>query len=500
MKVQETLSDGLRREYSIHFSAADIASRVDARITALAPDIKMPGFRPGKVPLSVVKSRYSSQVLGEVLQTALDEATRKTIDDNKLRVASNPALDVNSYDEGGDLKASLKIEVMPEIEAVDVAALTIDRPSVDVADSEIEEALGRIAEENRPTTPIAKPRAAKSGDTVVIDFIGRVDGVAFEGGTATGHRLALGSNSFIPGFEDGLIGAKIGKTLDVKVAFPAEYPAENLAGKDSVFEVTVHEIHEPGEIKIDDGFAASLGMDNLTALKAAIGEQIGYQHATAIRTKVKTSVLDAIDAVLGEFDVPPTLTQQEYQSVCHSMNPHSHDDHDHKDGEQHSCDENMNDDEKAEAQGLAQRRVRLGLALTEIGRTNNLQVTDEEKNRAIAAEAQRHPGQEQQVFEYFQKNPEAAQRLAGPIFEDKVIDYILEMATVNDHTVSVEELYKMDDEGVKKTPKKAAKKAAKKTAKKAAPKAAKKSAPKAAKKATAKKAAKKAAPKKESTS
>ena len=246
-------------------------------------------------------------------------------------------------------------------------------------------------------------------------------------------------------------------------------------------------MHEPDEIKIDDDFAATLGMDNLDALKAAVREQIGRQHNTAIRTRVKTSVLDSLDEVLGEFDVPPSLVAQEYSSICHAMNPHEHHEGDHD----HSCDDGMSDEDKAEADMLANRRVRLGMALTEIGRVNNLQVTDEEKNRAIFAEAQRHPGQEQQVLEYFQQNPQAAQNLAGPVFEDKVIDYILEMATVNDNVMSVEDLYKVDEDAPKPAAKKA-KKAAKKSAAKAS---AKKAAPK--KKAAAKASAKKSVKKKD---
>ena len=470
MDVTQTSSEGLQREFNITLTAAQIDSRVDERIASLATEIKMPGFRPGKVPASVVKTRYGKQVLGEVLQAALDDATRKAIEEHDLRVATNPSLDITDYEEGGDLKATLKMEVMPEIDPIDLSKLTVDRPSVEVSDQEVDEAVETIAKENIPTKPVEKPRAAKSGDTVVIDFVGRIDGEAFEGGSAEGHRLGLGSNTFIPGFEDGLIDAKPGTTVDVPVKFPDEYPAAHLAGKESIFEVTVHELHEPGEMKIDDEFAASLGMDNLDALKAAVREQIGRQHNTAIRTKVKTSVLNALDDEMGEFDVPPTLVAQEYSSICHAMNPHEHKEDDHD----HSCDDGMSDDDKAEADSLARRRVRLGMALTEIGRLNNLQVTEEEKNRAIFAEAQRHPGQEQQVLEYFQQNPQAAQNLAGPVFEDKVIDYILEMATVNDNVISVEDLYKADDEEAKpakKTAKKAAKKAAaKKTATKAAAK------------------------------
>ena len=480
MDVTQTLSEGLKREYDITLTASQINERVDTRIASLATEVNMPGFRPGKVPASVVKSRYGKQALGEVLQATLDEATRSIIADNDFRVATNPSLNVTEYEEGGDMKATIKIEIMPEIEKIDLAKLKIDRPVVEVAESEVDSAVKTIAEENRPTKPIEKPRAIKNGDTVVIDFVGRVDGEAFEGGAAEGHRLAIGSNSFIPGFEEGLIGAMPETTINVDVSFPDEYPAEQLAGKAAIFEVTIREIHEPDDVKIDDEFASTLGMENLDALKAAVREQISRQHASAIRTKVKTSLLDALDAALGEFDIPPTLVEQEYSSICNAMNSNDHNENE----ENHAHDEGMSDEDKAEANTLAHRRVRLGMVLTDIGHANDLKVTDEEKNRAIHAEAQRYPGQEQQVLEYFQKNPQTAQRLAGPIFEDKVVDYILEIAKVSDNVIGVEELYKANEE----VSKPAAKKVAKKSAKKAV-------ASKSASKTVAKKVAKKASAK-----
>jgi trigger factor len=468
MDVTQTLSEGLKREYDISLTAAQISERVDARIAALATEVKMPGFRPGKVPASVVKTRYGKQVLGEVLQTALDEATRGIIEKNDLRVATNPSLDITEYEDGGNMKATVKIEVMPEIKLVDLKKLEIERPSVEVTKDEVDNAVQAIAEENRPTKPIKAPRAVQNGDTVLIDFIGRIDGEPFEGGSAEGHRLAIGSNSFIPGFEEGLIGAMPAASTNVNVSFPDKYPAEHLAGKAAIFEVKVHEIHEPGEVKIDDELAATLGMENLDALKAAVKDQITRQHATAIRTKVKTSLLDALDKAVGEFDIPPTLVAQEYSSICHAMNPHEHK----EDDPEHACDDGMSDSDKAEADAMAHRRVRLGLALTDIGHKNDLQVSDEEKNRAVAAEAQRYPGQEQEVLEYFQKNPQAAQQLAGPIFEDKVVDYILEIAKVKDNVMTVEELYKADEVAVKPAAGKTAKKAKKATGKAASKKAA----------------------------
>ena len=320
MDVTEKSAEGLKREYNISMTAADISARVDARIAELATQVNMPGFRPGKVPASVVKTRYGKQVLGEVLQASLDEATRKIIEDNDLRVATNPNLNVDEYEEDGDLKATITLEVMPDIGEVDLSGLTIDKASVEVEDAEVDEAVARIADENRPTNPVEKPRAIKNGDTAVIDFVGRIDGEAFEGGAGEDHPLGIGSNTFIPGFEEGLVGAMPGSTVDVRVPFPEDYPAAHLAGKEAVFEVTVKELREPGEAKIDDAFAESLGLENLAALKDAVRDQINRQHATAIRTKVKTSVLDALDGVAGEFDVPPSLVAQEYNSICQAMN------------------------------------------------------------------------------------------------------------------------------------------------------------------------------------
>ncbi len=237
--------------------------QIDERIATLAGQVKMPGFRPGKVPVSIVKTRYGKQVLGEVIQAAMDEATGSIIQDNDFKLAANPSLNITEYEEGGDLKAVMAFEIMPEVPDADLSSISVDKWKLDISAKEVDQALEQLANENRPTKPISKPRAVKSGDTVVIDFIGRVDGEAFEGGSAEGHQLKIGSNSFIPGFEDGLIGASADTTIDVNVTFPDEYPAEHLAGKDSVFEVKVTEIREDDDIKIDDEFAKTFGMDDL---------------------------------------------------------------------------------------------------------------------------------------------------------------------------------------------------------------------------------------------
>ena len=318
-----------------------------------------------------------------------------------------------------------------------------------VIPQEVEETLARIADENRPTVPITEERAAKAGDVAVIDFIGRIDGEAFEGGTAEGHSLELGSNSFIPGFEDGLVGAKPEETVNVSVPFPEDYQAAHLAGKLAVFEVKINELHEKADACIDGELATRLGFENLDGLRGAISEQTNGQHQTALRQAVKKNVLDALAD--GEaFDVPPSLLKQEYESVAKAMNADSKD-HEQNEGQDDdedrpAVDEGMDPDEKAEAESVAMRRVRLGLLVTEIGRENNIEVTEEDTRQAVFEEARRYPGQEQMVLEYFQKNPQAMQQISGPIFEDKVVDFILEMATVTDVKIDTETLYQVPDE------------------------------------------------------
>ena len=499
MNVSETKAEGLVREYSIVITAAEIETQVLEKLAELAKTVNMPGFRPGKVPMSVVKSRFGPQAQGDAIKAALDEGAKQAIEGNDLRLASQPNVDIKSYEDGKDLEASLTCEVMPEISMPDLGKLSIERPTLEAGDDEVAEALTNIADGNKPSVAVEKKRAAKSGDILTIDFIGRIDGEAFEGGAAEGHSLELGSNSFIPGFEDGLIGTKVGDKLDVTVNFPEDYQAAHLAGKPAVFEVTVQEMSEQGEAKIDDELGVRLGFADLDGLKEAIREQINAQHSTGLRQALKKNVLDAL-AEGDVFDIPPSLFTQEYESVVRAMNPAAQEQHDHDhDDPDHvhpAADEGMDDAARQEAREVAERRVRLGLLLTEIGRNNNIDVSEEDTRNAVLEEARRYPGQEQMVFEYFQKNPEAMQQLAGPIFEDKTIDFIMEMANVTEVKTDVETLYAAPEETAapaKKTAKKAAKKAtAKKAAAKDAP--AKKAPAKkaAAKKAAAKKAAKKA--------
>ena len=509
MDINETSKDGLALEYELKLTAQDLDSKISTRLEEVAKTANMPGFRPGKVPMTVVKARFGDQVKGEVIRTELDNGSRDAVEKNELKLASQPRLDIVSYEDGQDLIAKLMVEVMPDISIPDLAGISVDRPTLPANDDEINETMSRLADENRPTQKVEKARKAKMGDVVLIDFTGRIDGVAFEGGTASDHMLELGSNSFIPGFEEGLVGASVGETVDVKVSFPSDYQAEHLAGKEAVFECPVKEIHEKGDASIDDALATKLGFEDLEKLREAVAGQLSSQHAMALRQAVKTNVFDQLAQNI-DFDVPPSLLKAEYDGIAKSMSGvDGHDDdhdHDHDHAHVHAADENLDDAEKAEAHEMALRRVRLGLLLTEIGNQNNITVTDEDTKQAVMQQAYRFPGQEQQVIEYYNSNPDALRELAGPMFEERVMDYILEMAKVTDKETTVEALYAEAEERAK--PAKAAKekKAAKKKAaeKKTAEKktAEKKSDTKAAsakkapaKKAAAKKPAKKAASK-----
>ena len=475
MNIKETLSEGLAREYEITFTAAEMDEKVSARLAEVATTANMPGFRPGKVPMSVVKARFGDQVKGEIIRTTLDDAAKKTIEEQELKLASQPKMDITSFEDGSDLVAKLSAEIMPNITIPDLAALSIERPVLPNDEAGIKETMQRLADENRPTKKVETKREAKLGDVVLIDFTGRIDGKAFEGGAAQDHMLELGSNSFIPGFEDGLVGAQVGETVDVKVTFPADYQAAHLAGKEAVFECPVKEIHEKGDSKVDNELASKLGFENLDALRDAVAGQLASQHATALRAAVKTNVFDQLADQI-DFDVPPSLLQSEYDVVAKSIaEPHDHnhnDDHDHT----HAADEGLNDEQKEEARTVATRRVRLGLLLTEIGQSNNIQVSEEDIKRTVIEQSSRFPGQEQEVIQYYQNNPDAMQQLAGPMFEELVMDYILEMAKVTDIEITAEELYaepaeKGAGKGSKKTksaPKKASSKKSK--AKKAATK------------------------------
>ena len=449
MAVTQTFSEGLKREFEVIITKKEIEKLVDQKLENIAKEANLPGFRPGKVPVSVVKNRFGKQVLGEVVRESVDTASKDTMEKNKLTPSSQPKIEIVSFEEGKDLKAKLLVEIMPDFEIPDLSLLDITKPVVKVGEKDINKAVEKIANENVGTKEISKDRPAKKGDTLVIDFIGKIDDEPFEGGEAKGHNLKLGSNTFIPGFEDALIGALKGKTTNVKVTFPKDYQAKNLAGKDAVFETKVNEIKEDVEVKIDDDFAKTLGMNDLEALKKAVSEQISKQHQAQSRDKAKRQILDRLADIVS-FELPETLEKEEYDNICKAMNPNSKPDSDKVEETNAVSDKGMSKEEKLDASEIAKRRVRLGLLLSEIGRKNNIKVEEEDTRNAMMKEIQKYPGQEKQIMDYLKDNPEAQQQLSGPIFEDKIIDFILELANVKEKTVSVEELYKEDEMDLKK--------------------------------------------------
>ncbi len=456
MAVTQTLSEGLKREFEVLITNSEINKLVDQKLENIAKEANLPGFRPGKVPVSVVKNRFGKQVIGEVVRESVDNATKETMKKNKLKPSSQPKIEIMSFEEGKDLKAKLSVEIMPEFQIPDLSLLEITKPVVNVSEEDINDAVKKIAKENQATKVIANNRPAKLGDTVVIDFLGKVDNVAFEGGEAKGHNLKLGSNTFIPGFEDSLIGASKDSVIFIKVTFPKDYQVKDLAGKKAVFETKVIEIREDVEVTINDEFAKTLGMNDLKALKNAVGDQISKQHDQASREKAKRQILDKL-AELVSFELPETLEKEEYNNICKAMNPNPKPETNNNEASEPEVDKGMSKEEKLDAAEIAKRRVRLGLLLSEIGSKNNIKVEEDDTKNAMMKEIQKYPGQEKRIMEYFKKNPEAQQQLTGPIFEDKIIDFILELANVKEKKVSSEELYKEDQMDLKKEASKARK-------------------------------------------
>ena len=440
MQVSETLSEGLKREYKVVVAAADMEAKVTDRLTEISKEAQMPGFRPGKVPVKILRRTYGRQLLGEVLEQAFYEATTETMEKHELKPAMQPKIEVVSFDEGKDLEYTIEVEVMPEFEPMDFASLSLERKVAEISDEELDERVDSLAQQFKEFTEADEGQAAKDGDTVVIDFEGSVDGELFEGGAAEGHSLELGSNSFIPGFEEQLVGVKKGDETVVKVSFPEEYQAEHLAGKEAEFKVTVQEVKVPLPVTVDDALAEKLGLENLAALKDAVREQSEKEYADLSRAKLKRVLLDAL-AENHDFEVPPSLVDGEFEQIWNQVV----EDLKRQDKTVEDMDK-PEEESKAEFREIAVRRVRLGLLLSEVGQRNNLTVNQDEVNRAMAEQAQRFPGQEQQIFEFYQSNPEMRAQLEAPIMEDKVVDFIVEMAQISETKVTIEELLAEPDE------------------------------------------------------
>ena len=488
MNIKEVSAEGLSRELQGTVPIADLVAKLDARIDEIKGTVQLKGFRPGKVPAAHIRKTYGDQLMGEVIQETVSETSQKMLAEREERPAMQPEIklvgEVDPVIQGeGDLVYDIVFDIIPAIDLIDFSTVKLTRPVVEVDDEKIDEALERLASSRKDFDPRGKTSKAREGDRVKIDFVGRIDGEAFEGGTAEGFELELGSGQFIPGFEDQLVGTKAGDTKDVEVSFPEEYGNAELAGKPSVFEVTVQEVSAPKEAEINEELATSLGMESLEKLRDAIRDQIGNDYGQMSRGHLKKDLLDQLcDG--HSFELPPSMVRLEFDQIWQQFQNELE-----QQGQKIADLDESEDDLRAEYKEIAMRRVRTGLVLAEVGSKNEIEVTQEELNQALVQRVQQFPGQEQQVFEYFQKNPEAMAQVRAPLFEEKVVDFICEMADVTDTPVSVEAL--MAEPGAEfeeKTAKKPAKKAAaKKTkTKKAAPKkAAAEKAP--AKKASAKK-------------
>jgi trigger factor len=457
MQVTETTNKGLKRAYKIVVPAADIEVKINDRLAQIAQTANMPGFRPGKVPVSLLKKTHGQAIMGEVLEMTVGESSQQTIAEKELRPVAQPKIEIDKFDEGGDLEYSIELEVFPEIELTDFSKLKLERLKVPANEEQVDEIISQMADGQKDSKPVEKNRPIASGDVAIIDFTGSVDGEEFAGGKAEDYGLEIGSGSFIPGFEDQIIGKEVGDELEVKVTFPEQY-AEELAGKDAVFVVKIKELRETIPATLDDAFAQKMGAENLDDLKAKLRENQEAELAQYSRMRVKRDLLDVLDEK-HEFDLPEGMIESEFDAVWHQFE-HQRKDHPEQIDED---DKNKSDDElKEEYREISARRVRLGLLLAEIGRINEITVTPEEVNRAIMQEAQQHKGQEKEVFEHYKNNPEAMQAIQSPLLEDKVVDYILELASVVEKTVTLEEL--MADPEKPEKPAKKAKSSAKKKA------------------------------------
>ena len=434
MQVTQISAEGLKREYRISVPAADIEDKVVARLAEVGREVRVPGFRTGKVPLAVLRQRFGEAVRGEVLQSAIQDATASTIDGEGVRPALQPEIDNLEFPDGGDLEYTLALELMPEIEPPDFAAIELERMVVEAEESQVDEAIARLAEQHRHFSPAEEGAAAGDGDEVTIDFEGSIDGEPFEGGAATDFVLRLGSNQFVPGFEDQLLGVKEGEEKTVAIDFPDDYPHDALKGKAASFAVAVKALRTPDETVIDDEFAKHVGAEDLEALKAGIRGQIEGEFARISRARLKQALLDKL-AEAQEFDLPPGMVTREFDEIWRQVEEAK--ERDNLDEE----DKALSDDElRGRYRGIAERRVRLALLLAEVGRANNIQVGEDELHRAMAEQARMMPQRAAELFEYYRDNPEAMQSLQAPIFEDKVVDFIVEMAQVTDRAVGVDEL------------------------------------------------------------
>ena len=434
MQVTELPAEGLKRAFQVVVPAASLAERRDARLKKLGAELRIPGFRPGKVPASVVKARYGQAVSGEVLEESVSEATRQVIADRGLRPALQPKIELVNYADGADLEYKLDMELLPEIPMPDFSSISLEREKATPGDAEIEEFL-QTMRERLATSEDAEPRAAAKGEILVCDFEGRLkneDGSLaepFQGGTASDMPIEVGGSGFIPGFTEQIEGMAPGEEKSIGVTFPEGYGSADLSGKPAVFKITAKALKVKKLSELDDEFAKKLGTDDLAALKVRVGENLQREYDALARMKVKRALLDAL-AAQASFSVPEGMVQGEFDQIWQRVEA------DLKAGRLDEDDKGKDEDTlKSEYRAIAERRIRLGLLLSEIGRTNNIQVSNDELGNAMRVEASRYPGQEKQVVDYFRSNPQAVEGLRAPLFEEKVVDFVLELAKVSEKAV-----------------------------------------------------------------
>lgn len=464
MQVTETVSDGLKRELKVKVARPEIQEKVDARLNEMKQRANIKGFRPGKVPVEHLRRLYGRSITTEVLQQTISETSQKAIAEREERPAQQPEINLPEDSEGvenvitgdADLEYTMSFEVIPDMELADLRKLNLEKQVAEVAEEDIDKSVQQLLDSSAAYEP--KDGAAEEGDQLKVDFVGKIDGEPFEGGSAEDIAVVIGKNAFIPGFEEGLVGAKPGEERVVETTFPEDYPAEHLAGKSAQFDVTVKEVGAPKLPEADDEFAKTMGFESMDKLRGAIRDKLAGELEQASRVKLKRQLLDELDKA-HDFELPGSLVEQEFNELWRQVTQQME-----RAGETFEDSGKTEDEAKEENRKLAERRVRLGLVLAEIGQRNNIEVSDDEMKRAMMDQARQYPGQEKQVIEYFQKNPGALIELRGPVFEEKVVDYALAMANVTENTVSTEELFKMpdDDEQEAAEPKPAAKKTRKK--------------------------------------
>ena len=450
MQVTETLAEGLKHEFQVSVPASDLDAKADARLVDLKDKVRLNGFRPGKVPVSHLKKVYGRSVMAETIDQTIRDANSQIFTERGFRLATEPKVTMPTEEKEvenilagkSDLTYTVSIEVVPAIALADFKSFTVEKPIVDVTDADVDEAIKRIADQNRPYAAKDEGAKAENGDRVTISFKGTIDGTPFDGGTGEGIQVVIGAGQFIPGFEEQLVGIAAGETRNLKVSFPKNYASEKLAGQPAEFETTATSIDAPQATEINDEFAKTLGLESLDKLKEAARERLAAEFAGATRQRVKRMLLDRLDES-HRFEAPPSLVEEEFNLMWNSIKAEME-----SSGKTFADEDTTEEAAKEEYHKIADRRVRLGLVLSEIGEKNKITVTDDEVSRAVIERARQMPGREKEVWDYYRNNNNALAQLRAPIYEDKVVDFILELANVTEKKVTREDLYK-DDEAEK---------------------------------------------------